>query len=164
MLIAAPGVRIGPYELLARIGAGGMGEVWRGKDTRRNRPVAVKLLPAELASDSQLRSRLEREAKMVSRLNHPHICTLYDVGDDYLVLELLDGETIEQRLRRGPMPLAEVLRYGTQVADALDKAHRQHVVHRDLKPANVMITKSGAKLLDFGTPGLRRRRRRRRRR
>jgi len=150
MLIAAPGVRIGPYELLARIGAGGMGEVWRGKDTRLNRPVAVKLLPAELASDSQLRSRLEREAKMVSRLNHPHICTLYDVGDDYLVLELLDGETIEQRLRRGPMPLAEVLRYGTQVADALDKAHRQHVVHRDLKPANVMITKSGAKLLDFG--------------
>ena len=127
-----------------------MGEVWRARDTRLERQVAIKVLPPDLANDSGLKRRFEREAQTVSQLAHPNICTLFDVGENYLVMELLDGETLADRLHRGPLPFDEVLRYGIQIADALDKAHRQGVVHRDLKPGNVMLTKSGAKLLDFG--------------
>ncbi len=144
------GTRLGPYEIVAPLGAGGMGEVWRGRDTRLDRSVAIKILPAALAGDAQFKIRFEREARAISQLNHPHICTLYDVGDSYLVMELLEGESLADRVTKGPMPLEQVLRYGTQIADALDKAHREGIVHRDLKPGNVMITKSGAKLLDFG--------------
>ncbi|MCM2314796.1 MAG: protein kinase [Thermoanaerobaculia bacterium] len=150
----AAGRRLGPYEIVSRIGAGGMGEVWKGRDTRLERSVAIKILPGELASNPQFRSRFEREAKTISQLNHTHICTLYDVGHedgvDFLVMELLEGESLADRIARGPLPLHEVLRFGQQIAEALDKAHRQGVVHRDLKPANVMLTKAGAKLLDFG--------------
>lgn len=139
---------------MARIGAGGMGEVWRANDTRLGRAVAVKILPQELAHNTQLKVRFEREARAISQLSHPNICTLHDVGEEngiaFLVMELLDGETLAQRLDRGPLPLQEVLRYGVQIAVALDRAHRQHVVHRDLKPGNVMLTRAGAKLLDFG--------------
>ena len=138
------GSRLGPYEIVAPIGAGGMGEVWRGRDTRLDRNVAIKIVPPEFAQ------RFEREAKSISSLNHPHICTLYDVGENYLVMELLEGESLADRLTKGPLPLEQVLRYGIEIADALDKAHRAGIVHRDLKPGNIMITKSGAKLLDFG--------------
>jgi len=131
-----------------------MGEVWRANDTRLGRSVAVKILPPELAQNAQLKVRFEREARAISQLSHPNICTLHDVGEDngtsFLVMELLEGETLAQRIERAPLPLHEVLRYGVQIATALDRAHRQHVVHRDLKPANVMLTRSGAKLLDFG--------------
>jgi Tol biopolymer transport system component len=127
-----------------------MGEVWKARDTRLDRSVAIKILPAGLARDPQFKLRFEREAKTISQLNHPHICTLYDVGDDYLVMELLDGESLADRLERGPLPLPEVLKFGAQIAEALDRAHRGNIVHRDLKPGNVMLTKSGAKLLDFG--------------
>jgi serine/threonine protein kinase len=148
------GSRLGPYEIVAPIGAGGMGEVFKGRDTRLDRSVAIKVLPAAFADDSQLKLRFEREARTISQLTHPNICTLYDVGNEngveYLVMELLDGETLADRLARGPLPMREVLRYGREVAAALDRAHRAGVVHRDLKPGNVMITKSGAKLLDFG--------------
>jgi len=148
------GRRLGPYEIVSRLGAGGMGEVWKGRDTRLERSVAIKVLPAEFAQNAELKARLEREAKTVSQLNHPHICTLHDFGVDgdtsYLVMELVEGETLADRLARGPLPLAEVLRYGAQIADALDRAHRAHIVHRDLKPGNVMITRTGVKLLDFG--------------
>jgi Tol biopolymer transport system component len=150
----APGTKLGPYEIEAPLGAGGMGEVYKARDTRLDRTVAVKILPAHLSGDPLLRQRFEREAKSVSSLNHPHICTLYDVGSqdgtDYLVMEFLDGETLAVRLEKGPLPLAQVLKYGIQISDALDKAHRQGVVHRDLKPGNVMLTTAGAKLLDFG--------------
>jgi serine/threonine protein kinase len=145
-----PGSRLGPYEIISRLGAGGMGEVWRARDTRLDRSVAIKVLPAELAHNAQLRIRFEREAKTISQLNHPNICTLYDVGDDYLVMELLEGESLAERLAKGPLPLADVLRYGAQIADALDRAHRHGVVHRDVKPGNVMLSRSSAKLLDFG--------------
>ncbi|HEX3583900.1 MAG TPA: protein kinase, partial [Thermoanaerobaculia bacterium] len=144
------GTRLGPYEIIAPLGAGGMGEVYRARDTRLDRSVAVKILPAEFANDAQLRARFEREAKTISQLNHPNICTLHDVGDNFLVMELLEGETLATRLDRGPLPLEQVIRYGIDIARALDVAHRQGVVHRDLKPGNVMITKSGAKVLDFG--------------
>src|SRR5687768_10528918 len=148
------GTRLGPYEIVSQLGAGGMGEVWRAKDTRLDRSVAVKILPATLAQNAQFRMRFEREARSISQLNHPHICTIHDVGNengtDYLVMELLEGESLAERLSRGPLPLAEVLRYGIQIGEALDRAHRSGIVHRDLKPGNVMITKSGAKLLDFG--------------
>src|SRR5262245_54940270 len=154
----APQTRLGPYEIVAPLGAGGLGEVYRARDTRLDREVAVKLLPPALAADEQFRARFEREARSVSALNHPHICTLYDVGQavidgrgaHYLVFELIDGESLAQRLARGPLPLADVLKYGEQVASALDAAHRAGIVHRDLKPGNVMIAKTGAKLLDFG--------------
>src|SRR4029079_11762558 len=132
------GTRLGPYEVLAPLGAGGMGEVWSARDTRLERSVAIKVLPANFAEDAQLRLRFEREAKTISQLNHPHICTLYDVGDNYLVMELLDGETLADRLERGPLPLTEVLKFGAQIAEALDRAHRGNGVHRDLKPGNVM--------------------------
>jgi Tol biopolymer transport system component len=148
------GTRLGPYEVIAPLGAGGMGEVYRARDTRLDRTVAVKILPAHLSSDLTLRQRFEQEAKAISSLNHPHICALYDVGHqdgtDFLVMEYLEGETVAKLLEKGPLPLAQVLKYGIAIADALDKAHRQGIVHRDLKPGNIMITKSGAKLLDFG--------------
>jgi len=127
-----------------------MGEVYRARDTRLDRSVAIKVLPAELAHRADLRARFEREAKTISSLNHPNICALYDVGDDYLVMELLEGETVADRIARGPVPIEQLLRTGIEIADALDKAHRRGIVHRDLKPANIMLTKSGAKLLDFG--------------
>ena len=148
------GSRLGPYEILSPLGAGGMGEVYRAKDTRLERTVAVKVLPSHMASSPEVRQRFEREAKTISQLSHPHICALYDVGregeTEYLVMELLEGETLSDRLAKGPLPLEQTLRFGTEIADALDKAHRQGIVHRDLKPANVMLTKSGVKLLDFG--------------
>ncbi len=146
----AAGTRLGPYEIVSLIGAGGMGEVFEARDTRLDRRVAIKVLPAELAQNAQFRQRIEREAKTISQLSHPNICALYDVGDGYLVMELLEGQTLAGRLEKGPLPLAEVVRYGVQIAEALDKAHRAGIVHRDLKPGNIMITKSGAKLLDFG--------------
>jgi len=146
----SPGTRLGPYEISSPLGAGGMGEVYRARDTRLERAVAIKILPAELSSSAQFKLRFEREAKTISQLNHPHICTLYDVGENYLVMELLEGETLAERLAAGPMSTEEVLRYGIEIAEALDKAHKQGIVHRDLKPSNVMLTKSGAKLLDFG--------------
>ena len=154
MMDLTTGSRLGPYEIVSRIGAGGMGEVWRARDTRLDRQVAIKVLPAALAENEQFRTRFEREARTISQLNHPNICTLYDVGHEngvsYLVMELLDGESLADRLARGPVPLSDVLRYGAQIAAALDRAHRAGIVHRDLKPGNVVITKSGAKLLDFG--------------
>jgi eukaryotic-like serine/threonine-protein kinase len=148
------GTRLGPYEILSPLGAGGMGEVWRARDTRLDRSVAVKILPGELAQNAVLRLRFDREARAISQLNHPHICTIHDVGHengtDYLVMELLEGESLAERIAHGPLPLDQVLRYAVEIADALDRAHRSGIVHRDLKPANVMITKAGAKLLDFG--------------
>ncbi|MCU0258788.1 MAG: serine/threonine-protein kinase [Solirubrobacteraceae bacterium] len=150
----APGTRLGPYEIVAPLGAGGMGEVYRAKDTRLGREVAVKVLPQHLSSNPEVRARFEREAKTVSSLNHPHICVLFDVGRegeiDYLVMELVEGETLAAKLARGPLAPPEVLKLGGQIADALDRAHRAGVVHRDLKPGNIMLTKSGAKLMDFG--------------
>src|ERR1700688_944514 len=149
-----PGRRLGPYEILSAIGAGGMGEVYRARDTRLDRVVAIKILSDHLADRAELRERFEREARTVASLNHPHICTLYDIGrqdgTDYLVMEYLEGETLAQRLVKGPLPLDQVLRYAIEIADALDKAHRKGITHRDLKPGNIMLTKSGTKLLDFG--------------
>jgi Tol biopolymer transport system component len=148
------GTKFGPYEILESAGAGGMGEVYRARDTRLDRDVAVKILPAHLAGNPDLRSRFEREARAASSLNHPHICVLHDIGSqngtDYLVMEYIEGETLARRLERGPMSIEDLLRTAIQIADALDKAHRQGLVHRDLKPGNIMLTKSGAKLLDFG--------------
>src|SRR5438105_1765505 len=166
------GARLGPCEIVAPIGAGGMGEVYRARDTRLDRIVAIKVLPEALAADPQLRDRFDREARAISSLNHPHICALFDIGRaevrtpeglrhtdadvaqgfspasiDFLVLEHLEGETLADRLSKGPLPPDEALRYGVQIADALDRAHRSGIVHRDLKPANVMLTKAGAKLL-----------------
>ncbi len=131
-----------------------MGEVYRARDTRLDRIVAVKILPDHLASRAELRERFEREARTIASLNHPHICTLFDIGQqdgiDYLVMEYLEGETLAQRLLKGPLPLDQVLQYAIEISDALDKAHRKGVTHRDLKPSNIMLTKSGTKLLDFG--------------
>src|SRR5260370_1242813 len=144
---------LGPYEILAPIGAGGMGEVYKARDTRLDRTVAIKILPAQV-DNSLARERFDREARTVSSLNHPNICALYDIGNReglvYLVMEYLEGETLSDRLAHGPLPVEKVFEYGIQIADALDQAHRQGVIHRDLKPGNVIITKSGAKLLDFG--------------
>src|SRR5271167_1407104 len=148
------GTRVGTYEILAAIGAGGMGEVYKARDTRLDRIVAIKVLPTHLADRSELRERFEREAKTIANLNHAHICVLYDIGQqdgiDYLVMEYLEGETLAQRMQKGPLPIEQVLQYATEIADALDKAHRKGVTHRDLKPGNVMVTKAGTKLLDFG--------------
>src|SRR5215472_4749006 len=149
-----PGTRLGPYRIDTPLGAGGMGEVYRAQDTRLDRSVAIKILPPDVANDPVRKQRFEREAKTISSLNHPHICVLHDVGHqeglDYLVMECVEGETLAKRLEKGPLPLEQVLKYGAQVADALDKAHRAGIVHRDLKPGNIMLTASGAKLLDFG--------------
>ena len=163
------GTRLGPYEILSPIGAGGMGEVYKARDTRLERTVAVKVLPAHLSASAEVRQRFEREAKTISRLSHPHICALYDVGEAapsgppyhpitrspdppiaYLVMEYLEGETLADRLARGSLPLEQTLRYGIEIAGALDTAHKREIVHRDLKPGNIMLTKSGVKLLDFG--------------
>src|SRR5215472_6771019 len=148
------GTKLGPYEILAPLGAGGMGEVWKARDTRLHRQVAIKVLPHHLSLSPELRERFEREARAIAALSHPHICALYDVGregeTEYLVMELLEGETLTDRLARGPLPLEQTLKCGIEMADALDRAHRQGIVHRDLKPGNVMLTKSGVKLLDFG--------------
>jgi eukaryotic-like serine/threonine-protein kinase len=153
-LALSAGTKLGPYEILGQVGAGGMGEVYKARDTRLERTVAVKVLPTQRSATAEMRQRFEREAKTISQLSHPHICALYDVGSqdgsEYLVMELLEGETLSERLARGPLSLEQTLRYGWEIADALDKAHRQGIVHRDLKPANVMLTKSGVKLLDFG--------------
>src|SRR6266545_2546354 len=153
MTIAA-GSRLGPYEIVSPLGAGGMGEVWKARDTRLERTVAVKVLPPHLSASPEMRQRFEREAKTISQLSHPHICALHDVGNqdgvEYLVMEYLEGETLAERVGRGALPLEQTLRYGIEIAGALDKAHRQGVVHRDLKPGNVMLTRSGVKLLDFG--------------
>ena len=148
------GTRLGPYEIVAPLGVGGMGEVYRARDPRLGRDVAIKVLPRHLSASPEGRARFEREARTVSSLNHPHICTLHDVGregdTDFLVMELVEGETLAQRLTRGPLPPPEVLRLGAQIAEALERAHRAGVVHRDLKPGNIMLTKIGAKLMDFG--------------
>jgi eukaryotic-like serine/threonine-protein kinase len=150
----SPGVRLGPYEILDAIGAGGMGEVYRAKDTRLGRDVAIKVLPTRLAENSEAKQRFEREARAVSSLSHVNICPLFDVGSqdgvDYLVMEYLEGETLAKRLEKGPLKMDEVQRIGIEIAEALEKAHRQGIVHRDLKPGNVMLTKAGAKLMDFG--------------
>ena len=150
----AVGSRLGPYEVTAQIGVGGMGEVYRATDTRLDRTVAIKVLPEHVASDSELRQRFEREAKTLAALSHPHICPVFDVGSqdgiDFLVMEDLQGETLAQRLTKGALPLEQALQVAIQIADALDKAHRKGIVHRDLKPGNIMLTKGGAKLLDFG--------------
>src|SRR6516162_337730 len=146
----APGTKLGPYVIQSPLGAGGMGEVYRAKDTRLGRDVAIKILPKEMSADVARKQRFEREAKTISGLNHPNICVLHDVGSqdgvDYLVMECVEGETLAKRLEKGALPLEQVLKYGAQIADALDKAHRSGVVHRDLKPGNIMLTKSGAKL------------------
>lgn len=149
------GARLGPYEILAPVGAGGMGEVYKALDTRLGRAVAIKVLPSNLSSNSELRARFDREAKAISSLSHPSICTLYDVGHqqghDFLVMEFLEGETLAERLKRGPLPIEEVLKVSIEIADALDAAHRRGMIHRDLKPANLFLTGHGAtKILDFG--------------
>src|SRR5690348_1639109 len=150
----AAGSKLGPYEVMGPLGAGGMGEVYRARDTRLERTVAIKILPQQVSNDPIRKQRFEREAKTISSLNHPHICTLHDIGSqdgvDYLVMECVEGETLAKRLEKGPLPLEQVLKYGAQIADALDKAHRAGIVHRDLKPGNIMLTSTGAKLLDFG--------------
>jgi len=150
----APGTRLGPYEVIAPIGAGGMGEVYSARDTRLDRTVALKILPPHLADAPEVRQRFEREARAVSSLNHPNICALYDIGrqdsTDYLVMEYLEGQTLAKRIEQGPMPTPELLRVAIQICEALERAHRQGLIHRDLKPGNVMLTKGGAKLLDFG--------------
>jgi eukaryotic-like serine/threonine-protein kinase len=150
----AKGTKLGPYEIASAIGAGGMGEVYRARDTRLDRHVAIKILHSDLTCTPELKSRFEREARVLSSLSHPHICSLFDVGSDanveFLVMELLEGETLSARLHRGPLPISAVVKLGIEVADALAKAHRLGVIHRDLKPANIMLTANGAKLMDFG--------------
>ena len=148
------GARLGAYEIVALIGAGGMGEVYKANDTRPDRMVAIKILPEALAANPQFRDRFDREARAISQLDHPHICAVYDVGEQhgtsYLVMQYLDGETLQDRLGKGALPLDQALTIAIQIASALDKAHRAGIVHRDLKPGNIMLTNSGAKLLDFG--------------
>src|SRR5215471_5429800 len=148
------GMRLGPYEIVAPLGAGGMGEVYRARDTRLDRTVAIKILAQHLSNDPVRKQRFEREAKIISSLNHPHVCVLHDIGHqdglDYLVMECVEGETLAKRLEKGPLPVEQVAKIGAEVADALDRAHRRGVVHRDLKPGNIMLTTTGAKLLDFG--------------
>ena len=149
-----PGTRLGPYDILSFVGSGGMGEVYRGHDRRLDRDVAIKIIAAHGARFPKSRERFEREAKVIARLNHPHICTIYDVGAcegiDFIVMEIVEGESLAERLARGALPLDDVLRYAVHIADALDKAHQQGIVHRDLKPGNIYLTSLGAKLLDFG--------------
>ena len=148
------GTKLGPYEILSPLGAGGIGEVYKARDTRLDRFVAIKILPEALAADPEFRERFDREARAVAALSHPHICPLFDIGQqdgvDFLVMEYLEGETLAARLNKGALPLDQALQYAIEIADALDKAHRKGITHRDLKPGNVMVTKSGTKLLDFG--------------
>ena len=150
----AGGTRFGPYEIVAPLGAGGMGEVYKARDTRLDRTVAIKVLPSHIADREELRLRFEREAHAVSSLKHPHICTLYDIGREngtfFMVMEHLEGETLADRLQRGPLPLDQALKYAIEIGDAVDRAHRTGVIHRDLKPGNIMLTRDGAKVLDFG--------------
>src|ERR1700684_2404537 len=150
----ASGTKLGPYEIQSPLGAGGMGEVYRARDTRLDRTVAIKVLPHHLSSNSDLRQRFEREARAISSLNHPRICTLHDVGHqdgvDFLVMECLEGESLAERLRKGSLPLKESLKIGIEICEALEAAQRTGIVDRDLKPGNVMLTKNGAKLMDFG--------------
>ena len=149
-----PGTKLGPYEIQSPLGAGGMGEVYRAKDTRLDRTVAVKILPGHLSDNIEAKQRFDREARAISSLNHPNICTLHDIGHqdgiDFLVMEYLEGETLADRLRKGPLPTELVLKYGIEICEGLERAHKSGIVHRDLKPANVMLTKTGAKLMDFG--------------
>ena len=149
-----PSTKLGPYEIISQIGAGGMGEVYKARDTRLDRVVAIKVLPAHLADRPDLRERFEREARTIAGLNHPHICTLYDIGHqdgiDFLVMEYLEGETLAMRLMKGALPVEQAVQYAIEVSDALDKAHRSGATHRDIKPGNIMLTKTGSKLLDFG--------------
>jgi serine/threonine protein kinase len=153
-LALGPGTRLGAYEILSLIGSGGMGEVYETRDTRLDRIVAIKVLPAQLADGPRFRERFDREARAISALDHPHICALYDVGvqdgTSYLVMQYLEGETLDTRLRKGALTVNHALQCAMQIADALDKARRTGIVHRDLKPGNVMLTRAGAKLLDFG--------------
>jgi eukaryotic-like serine/threonine-protein kinase len=150
----ASGTKLGPYEIQSPLGAGGMGEVYRASDTRLDRTVAVKILPSHLSENDQAKQRFDREARAISSLNHPNICTLYDVGSqggvDYLVMEFLEGETLADRLRKGPLTAGQLLTFGIQICDGLEKAHKTGVIHRDLKPGTIMLTKAGAKLMDFG--------------
>src|SRR5690349_21546465 len=141
----AAGHKLGPYEIVSPLGAGGMGEVWKARDPRLNRDVAIKV------STQQFSDRFEREARAIAALNHPNICTLYDIGPNYLVMELIEGPTLAERIGRGPVPLEEALGIAKQIADALDAAHEKGVVHRDLKPGNIKIKPDGiVKVLDFG--------------
>jgi eukaryotic-like serine/threonine-protein kinase len=148
------GTKLGPYEIQAPLGAGGMGAVYRARDTRLERTVAIKVLPEHLSTNPESKQRFEREARTISSLNHAHICTLHDFGTqdgvDFLVMEYLEGQTLAERLQKGALPIEQVLKIGIEIADALEKAHRKGIVHRDLKPGNIMLTKSGAKLMDFG--------------
>src|SRR5215472_4617038 len=148
------GTKLGPYEIVKPLGAGGMGEVYHARDARLDRTVAIKILPQHLSSSAELRARFEREARAASALNHPHICHLYDIGSQdgiaYLVMEYLEGESLADRLHKGALPLKQTLQIGAQIAEALAPAHRAGILHRDLKPGNVMLTAGGAKLLDFG--------------
>src|SRR6266571_459281 len=148
------GSRLGAYEIQSPLGAGGMGEVYRARDTRLERDVAIKVLPEHLSQKPEAKERFEREAHAISSLSHPNICHLYDIGQQdgasYLVMEYLEGETLADRLRKVPLPLEQVLKVGAEICEGLEKAHRSGVVHRDLKPSNIMLTKTGAKLMDFG--------------
>src|SRR5450755_1151213 len=148
------GTKLGPYEIISPLGAGGMGEVYRARDTRLDRTVAVKILPSHLSSNPEAKQRFDREARTISSLSHPNVCQLYDVGSQdgtsYLVMEYLEGETLADRLRKGPLPLEQVLKCGIEICEGLEKAHKSGVIHRDLKPGNIMLTKGGAKLMDFG--------------
>jgi serine/threonine protein kinase len=148
------GAKLGPYAIQSAIGAGGMGEVYKARDTRLGRDVAIKVLPQHLSSNPELKERFEREARAISSLNHPRICTLHDIGHqdgiDFLVMEYMEGQSLAQRLRKGPLPLEGALSIGIEVSEALDVAHRGGIIHRDLKPGNIMLTKIDAKLMDFG--------------
>ncbi len=150
----ASGTKLGPYEIQSPLGSGGMGEVYRARDTRLDRTVAVKILPTHLSNNPEAKQRFDREARAISSLNHPNICTLYDVGHqdgvDFLIMEFLEGETLAQRLIKGPLPTEQILRYGIEICEGLERAHKSGVIHRDLKPGNIMLTKNGAKLMDFG--------------
>src|SRR5258706_10392529 len=143
-LVLAIGMRLGPYEIVSAVGAGGMGEVYQALDTRLDRKVAIKVAARQFSEG------FEREARAIAALNHPHVCTLYDVGPNYLVMELVEGGTLEARLYKGPLPTEKVVRYGAEIADALAAAHARGLIHRDLKPGNIMLTKTGVKVLDFG--------------
>ncbi len=154
-LTLAPGTRLGPYEILSALGAGGMGEVYRARDPRLDRQVAIKLLPGELAADPHSRERLRREAMAVAALDHPYICKIFEIGEDgdalFLVMEYIAGETLHRRLQDGPLPLSDVLRLAGEIAEALQEAHARRFLHRDLKPANIMLTEQGhVKVMDFG--------------